>query len=283
MKSPVKNYLTITKTEWNGLVVLVILITGVLAAPFVYEHFHKNTPTDFRRFNKTLAQLKAAGISGMADEESIAHKPYKLFKFNPNNLSIKQWQALGLSTRQIKGIKNYEAKGGRFYTKADVKKMYTLTPQDYKRLEPYIHISNIEAETIRPVKVVELNTADSAQLTQLRGIGKGFARRIIQYRTRLGGFYSKRQLNEIFGMDDMHYRDVQAQFTVNPRKVKKLNVNTVELDDLKNFPYLSYKQANALVQYRKQHGNYESLDEIRNIAIIDEAILYKIRPYLVIQ
>jgi competence protein ComEA len=287
VKSSVKNYFTITKTEWNGLVVLVLLIIGVLAAPFVYEHYHQEPEVNFDRLNKAVAQLKAAGVTEMANDESIADKPVskavKLFNFDPNNLPAAKWQALGLAARQIKGIKNYEAKGGRFYTKADVRKMYTLTPQDYARLEPYIQISNVDSKVADHIIVVELNTADSAQLTQLKGIGPGFARRIIQYRTRLGGFHSKQQLKEIFGMDDMHYRDVQAQFTVNVRKVKKLDVNAVELEDLKNFPYLNYKQANALVQYRKQHGNYESFDELRNIAIMDEVVLHKIKPYLIIK
>lgn len=266
---------------------LVLLIIGVLAAPFVYEHYHQEPEVNFSRLNKAVAQLKAAGITEMANDESIADKPVnkavKLFDFDPNDLPSAKWQALGLTDRQIKGIKNYEVKGGRFYTKADVRKMYTLTPKDYVRLEPYIQISNVDSKGADHILVVELNTADSAQLTQLKGIGPGFARRIIQYRTRLGGFHSKQQLKEIFGMDDMHYRDVQAQFTVNARKVKKLNVNEVELEDLKNFPYLSYKQANALVQYRKQHGNYETFDELRNIAIIDEIVLRKIKPYLMIK
>jgi competence protein ComEA len=287
VKSSVKNYFTITKTEWNGLVVLVLLIISVMVAPSVYEHYHQEPEMNFSRLNKAVAQLKAAGVTEMANDESMADKPVnnaaKLFNFDPNNLPAAKWQALGLATRQIKGIKNYEAKGGRFYTKADVRKMYTLTPQDYARLEPYIQISNVDSKVADHIIVVELNTADSAQLTQLKGIGPGFARRIIQYRTRLGGFHSKQQLKEIFGMDDMHYRDVQAQFTVNVRKVKKLDVNAVELEDLKNFPYLSYKQANALVQYRKQHGNYESFDELRNIAIMDEVVLHKIKPYLIIK
>jgi competence protein ComEA len=287
VKSSVKNYLTITKTEWNGLVVLVLLIIGVMGIPFIYEHYHQEPEVNFSRLNKVVAQLKAAGVTEMANDESITDKPVnkavKLFNFDPNNLPAAKWQALGLTARQIKGIKNYESKGGRFYTKADVRKMYTLTPQDYARLEPYIQISNVDSKVADHIIVVELNRADSAQLTQLKGIGPGFARRIIQYRARLGGFHSKQQLKEIFGMDDMHYHDVQAQFTVNARKVKKLNVNAVELEDLKNFPYLSYKQANALVQYRKQHGNYETFDELRNIAIIDEIVLRKIKPYLMIK
>ena len=286
LKLPVKNYLVITKTEWNGLVVLVLLIACVLAAPYVYAHFHKDKVLNLKGFDSAIAQLQHAGVTGRPitdneDGESSRLIPMKLFAFNPNRLPAQQWQKLGLTARQIKGIKNYEAKGGKFYTKADVKKMYTITPNDYERLAPYIQLpSSQSAASVKSLKRVDLNTADSASLTQLQGIGPAFARRIVQYRKRLGGFHSKQQLKEIFGMDDMRYQDVQNQFTLKPGAVKHINVNKVEFEDLKNFPYLSYKQMNALIQYRKQHGDYESFEELRNIVILDEAVLIKIKPYI---
>jgi competence protein ComEA len=289
LKTPVKNYLSITKTEWNGMVVLVVLIAAVLAAPHIGQLFYKDTSINFKKFEAAAAQLRQAGGEAYIQDDEAPDSKHDsavvhptLFAFNPNNLPVKQWQKLGLTMRQIKGIKNYEAKGGRFYNKADVKKMYTLTTADYNRLEPYIAIpEKDERGSELPFITVELNTADSAKLTLLKGIGPGFARRIIGYRTRLGGFCRKQQLKEIFGFDDSKYHDVQGQVTVNARKVHKIDINHAVFSDLKNFPYLSYKQVNAIIEYRKQHGNYEALDEMRNIAIMDDEILRKIAPYLV--
>lgn len=286
MKTRIKNYLNVTKTEWNGLVVLVILIVAVLLWPYVYRQLHQPSKVNFTKLNLAVAELKKAGVTGdMAEEEddSIRAKTARLFKFNPNNLPASKWKTLGLSERQIKGIKNYEAKGGRFYTRADVKKMYTLSADDYKRIEPYIDLPAEGAGNTKPVMIVELNTADSATLTRLKGIGPAFARRIVQYRKRLGGFHSKQQLKEVFGIDDMHYRDIQGQFTLNARKLKKININKAEYDDLKNFPYLNYKQMNAVIQYRKQHGEYETFDELSNVAILDDAVLKKIKPYIALK
>ena len=266
-----------------------LLIAGALAAPSVYSYFHKDKILNIKGFDSAIAQLKQAGVTtapAASEEDSEGSKPalFKLFAFDPNHLPATQWQKLGLSLRQIKGIKNYEAKGGRFYTKADVKKMYTLLPKDYERLAPYIQLPEAgEAGGGKNLKRVDLNTADSAGLTQLKGIGPGFARRIIQYRKRLGGYYSKQQLKEVFGMDDMRYNDVQAQFTLKRGNVKRMNVNKVEFEDLKNFPYLSYKQMNAIIQYRKQHGDYESFDELHNVAILDDVVLRKIKPYFVVK
>ncbi|MBS7566434.1 helix-hairpin-helix domain-containing protein [Mucilaginibacter sp. Bleaf8] len=289
MKSPVKNYLSITKTEWSGIIVLVILIGLVLAIPHVSWLYHKDTIINFKDFEAAAAQLnKAGGKAYMQDDEAdsatnsnYSKQPVELFHFNPNHLSAARWQKLGLSERQIKGIKNYEAKGGRFYTKADVQKMYTLSDADYRRLEPYIDIPAGKSKENRLYITVELNTADSAELTRLRGIGPGFAMRIIRYRQRLGGFHSKQQLKEVFGFDEGKYADVKDNVAVNARKVHKIDINRAELDELKDFPYFTYKQANAVIQYRKQHGNYESLKELHNIAILDDEILRKIAPYFV--
>jgi competence protein ComEA len=281
MLTRTKKYLALSRTEWKGLIVMVILMIVAMAAPRMYVYFHPPQPIDPTALNTAIAQLKRAGYTGDTARQASAKVPDKLFAFDPNNLSVTKWKQLGLTERQIRGIKNYEAAGGQFFSKADVKKMYTLTADDYRRLEPYISIGSRFATSTHTV--VEINTADSAALTHLKGIGPGFARRIIQYRERLGGFHSKEQLKEIYGMDAMHYRDVQSQFRVNTRKVKKIDVNTVELSDIKDFPYLSYKQANALIQYRKQHGNYESFDELSNVAILDVEVLKKIKPYVVIR
>jgi competence protein ComEA len=129
-------------------------------------------------------------------------------------------------------------------------------------------------------EVIELNTADSAKLTTLHGIGPSFARHIINYRNRLGGFYRKEQLKEVFGLDSSTYSGLQAQVRVDASHVKKIPVNSITFEALSHFPYLTYKQINAIIQFRDQHGEYESLDDMKNIAILNEGILRKIEPYL---
>jgi competence protein ComEA len=279
IKTSVKKYLSITKKEWNGTVVLIVLIMLALAAPYVYQLLHKDKVINFKELETAVSKLekvnKAEGASGNG-----AHATGNPFEFDPNNLPDAQWQKLGLSDRQILVIKHYEAKGGRFYRKEDVKKIYSISAKDYKRLEPYIKINTANIHRLKPSVVVEVNSADSAGLTKIYGIGPAFASRIIKYRNRLGGFYSKEQLKEVYGLDAERYAEVREQVRIDPAKVKKVNVNTAQFDDLKRYPYLSYKQINAIVEYRREHGDYSSIADMKNIAILNDRILRKIEPYI---
>src|SRR5258708_25763131 len=134
MKAQIKKYLSVTKKGWNRMVVLVILIAGVLAAPYIYQLFRKDNTINFKDFDKAAAQLSSVeNAKGSADnrplsDDKILHPV--MFPFNPNRLSMQQWEQLGLSERQANVIKHYEAKGGKFYSKDDVKKMYAITADD---------------------------------------------------------------------------------------------------------------------------------------------------------
>jgi len=219
MKLQVKNYLTITKKQWNGMLVLIILILVVLAAPYVYQHFHKDSIINFSGFDAAAAQLNKAQ-----------------------------------KTDSIASIKKYD-------NEDHVAKAY---------------VSN----KLKPGVTIELNAADSAQLTEVRGIGGSFAIRIIRYRNRIGGFYNKEQLKEVYELDSAKYAEIEGQLTVDPSQVIKVNINTISFASLRQSPYLSYKQASAIIEYRTQHGNYNSIDDLGNVAIITPDVLHKIEPYI---
>ena len=219
MKSQFKNYFAITIKQWNGLVVLVALILVVLAAPYVYQHYRKDTIINLSGFDAAVAQLnKAQKADSIAATKTPAY----------NNQSAKTY------------------------------------------------VSN----KLKPGLTIELNAADSAQLTTVRGIGASFAIRVIRYRNRIGGFYKKEQLMEVYELDSTKYAGIKDQLTVNPSLVIKVNINTISFASLRQSPYLSYKQASAIIEYRTQHGSYNSIDDVGNVAIITPDVLHKIEPYI---
>src|SRR6201996_578742 len=245
MKARIKNYLSVTKKEWNGMVVLVILIALVLAAPYVYQLLRKDNTINFKDFDKAVAQLRKGEVLNAPEKDNaasytkIAHPV--MFPFNPNTITTEQWEALGLSEHVATIIKHYQAKGGHFRQKEDLKKIYGLTADDYKRLEPYININladDDKSEQLGSAKIVELNTADSASLTHIMGLNPSSAVQIIRYRNRLGGYLNKEQLREVYGIDSVRYHEIQGRLTVNANRVSKIPINTISFDQLRLFPYL---------------------------------------------
>ncbi|AYL97149.1 helix-hairpin-helix domain-containing protein [Mucilaginibacter celer] len=283
----IKHYLSISKKEWNGMVVLIILIALVLAAPYIYQANHKDKTINFNTFDKAANTItKNAGFDTDDAELSKAAPVLHplITHFNPNKLTVADWVKMGLSQHQATVIKHYQEKGGRFYTKGDVQKMYSINAETYKRLEPYIDLPDGPAYIIhkaKPGEVIEINSADSARLTMIRGIGPAFARRIVHYRERVGGFYSKEQLKEVYGIDEGKYNQMKDGVSVDSRQIVKVNINRAMFNDLKRFPYLSFKQMDAIVAYRDEHGSYHSIKDLENIAILNAQILRKIEPYLI--
>ena len=144
-----------------------------------------------------------------------------------------------------------------------------------------------QRETSRPAAipqrkplVFELNSADSIDLVQLYNIGPTIARRILKYRSLLGGFFCKEQLLEVYGIDSSRFSDIAPYLTVNRSAIVPININTADINRLKRHPYLDYYQAKAIVLMRDANGPYLKVSDILNIPIIDTTTFKRIEPYL---
>jgi len=287
----------VSKSEFNGLLFLVFIIIVIKAIPILYTRFQPVSKDD----PDLLAQIQQISITDKAYDHVVRDrieaysykKTGRLFKFNPNTLNKEGWETLGLSAKQAQSVVNYTAKGGRFYKPEDLQKMYTISPEMYKKILPYVNIPD------KPVKIskndafaekkeyakkalviVDINTADSTQLDEIKGIGETFARRIIKYRERLGGFYKKEQLLEVYGLDSNKYAEIKDQIKIGNTPLKTININTAGFNDLKRSPYLSFKQINAIIQYRRQHGHYTGVADLKKIILLNQEVIDKIAPYI---
>ena len=130
--------------------------------------------------------------------------------------------------------------------------------------------------------IIELNTADSTDLVSVDGIGPVFAKRILAYRERLGGFHSTGQLREVFGIDEERFEKISAFVKTDSTYIRKINVNTAGVSDLKKHPYISPNVAQGLVNYRKQHGTFRNVTDIRSCVLVSADLYRKIAPYLTI-
>ncbi|MBQ2149478.1 MAG: helix-hairpin-helix domain-containing protein, partial [Bacteroidales bacterium] len=200
-------------------------------------------------------------------------RSYESFAFDPNTVSLADLQRLGLSERQAQSIENYREKGGRFRSKADFQKMYVVSDTLFARLEPYIEIARLE-----------LNAADSTALVSLRGIGPWYARKILDYRDRLGGFVAPEQLLEIEGIDAERYAGFADGITVDPSRIHRLDLWHASDTVLARHPYLGPKGARSIVRYRELYDSARwTLPDLATERVLSQENIEKLKKYIVSQ
>lgn len=128
--------------------------------------------------------------------------------------------------------------------------------------------------------IIDINQADTTILQSLYGIGPSFARRIVAYRDKLGGYVNQNQLREVYGLNDTIFLKIQDKISLSTGVYKFININTATVDEIKQHPYLRNPLAKVIVAYREMHGNFKSIEDIKKVQLITEEIAIKIEPYL---
>ena len=150
--------------------------------------------------------------------------------------------------------------------KAEVTKVHTDT------------ISN-HADKTPLISSIELNKAEEGDLDANPQLA-AYSKAIIAYRSKLGGFTNKEQLWEIHDMDTAHYKAICKCISIDSTQVHKLALNKSTVKQLAKHPYIGHYLAEAIVNYRKQHGKYKRVADLLKNAAIDKSSYRKIQPYL---
>jgi len=105
---------------------------------------------------------------------------------------------------------------------------------------------------------------------------------IVRYRKKLGGYYSIKQLKEVWGMDSVIFNGLLNKVWADTELVHKININTVDSKLLGYHPYIRYYLAKAIVNYRDEHGLFPTLSALHKMAAIDDSTYSRIVPYLTV-
>lgn len=295
-----KDWLTFSKHERYGIVTLFVLVCIVAFLPLLFQYSidHNNAADLNSEFYKVDSFFNSLSVKpdeqsrtfSFADEEVHVDKRIELFKFDPNTATIQQLMMLGFSLRQAQVIDRFRQKGGVFRNPSDFKKMYVVDSVMFNKLKGYISIDTFalsepivkDLHQTPEVVMVDINRADTLELIKLKGIGRGFARRIVAYRQLLGGYVSANQLTEIWGFTPEMLDNIKSNITIDSSRVQHININMVSFQDLKKHPYLTEYQSRAIIYYRETKGNIGSLDEILNNKLVDPETFRKVKGYLVV-
>ena len=283
-----RKWFSFSKGERVAIITILALILLLILA-CLFRPSRKSLSDESLHNLDSLLALRHVAIE--LQQQQQAEKPQEVaelhpFPFNPNTLTEEEWLQMGLTDRQVRNIMNYKAKGGKFYSKNDLGKLYTISEEEFAQLESFIVLPEVARgasgktsskkqekpsfeEKAKPEKkaipIVDLNTVDSTTLVELPQIGPYTAVRIIECREKLGGLIDKEQLRDVKGMDDARFAAIQPYINLGAVEIRKVDVNRADFKTLVHHPYLNYEQVKRIVNQREKRGmikNWAQLEEL---------------------
>jgi competence protein ComEA len=318
MKKVTRDYLFFSKKERIALIIFLAIVSVVVLLPFWNQHKEvESQDSDGYFMPLKTKETGKEGVAYSGKSGGSTHYTYKrryinqrdeaktvgrLFRFDPNTLDEAGLKELGLRERTVHTIINYRSKGGKFRTVDDLHKIYNLRPEEFARLKPFIVItpkegkgdnffkdenrnnySNQYTSYAKPKleqKSINVNTADTTAFKSLYGIGSKLAARIVNFRNKLGGFYSIDQVGETYGVPDSTFRNIKPYLVLAEADIQKININTASYDQLKNHPYISSKLAFLIMKYRKDNGDFKTIEDLKPLVEQTNDVFEKLSHYL---
>lgn len=209
----------------------------------------------------------------------------KIYPFNPNFISDYRGYFLNLTPSQIDRLHIYREQGKWINSPADFKKVTGVSDQWLDRYSTYFlfpktYFNNKpRSRSNKPIKI-DLNTVDSTSLKQIRGIGPVLSRRIINYRTALGGFSTIDQVREVYGLSpEVSTRLIAVSTLASPAQINRLDLQSATVEELTQIPYLNYYQARAIVAYRTANEMI-TLEQISLLPELSSVSIERLALYL---
>lgn len=312
-----KDWFIFSKRQRTIVVTAIILLTAYLS----FRIFYQPSPEAviIENLDEKIALLSSqnsdsVGFQKFSNETNnrsypSANATVQLFYFDPNTIDEAGFAQLGFREKTIHTIINYRSKGGRFYKPDDLRKIYGLKEEEANRLVPYVRIASSQNQPLYTEKyksdaysyhkpkpqVIDINSASAEQWQSLPAIGEVLSNRIVKYRDKIGGFASVGDVKKVYGITDSAYKIILPYLSVSADKpnlqtattskstTSKININKATATELKSNPDIPSDIAEAIVIYRKQHGNYTSVEGIKKIVFINNEVYQKIAPLLTVE
>ena len=280
----------ISKRSKRGLLVLILASLGLIFFPRVYKFFQKEealviNSEQIAEFERTHKKFEKRNYSNYYSKKKKYKAPDS--KFNPNTYTLSDWINLGLSEKQSVVILKFTSRG--IYNEEDLKRIFVIPEVLFELIrdsvvypERFQNTPNQESfkKQAKQITLINLNTADTTEFMKIYGIGAFYATQIIRYREKLGGYFTKEQLFEVWKMTPEAYDKIKDHVFISEKDVKRININSVTIEELKVHPYLKWNQANSIVKMRMQRNGFKNIEEIKESVLIDSETYEKLFPYL---
>lgn len=303
------DFFRFSSTQRMTMLVLFVLLLLLIVIDFFYfrtdvrtsdlvlvdENYSKQTDLLSQSIHKDKVnrnRLKYDSKSYVGNQDRKEPVKIERFLFDPNKLDSASFIRLGLLPWQAHNVMRYRQKGGRFRKAEDFSRIYGLSSTLFASLRPYIVIpsnslTKDETEKIENQKKevstrIELNKLDTLSLQKI--MKPVVARQIVYYGETLGGYVSSEQLYEAIPWANKHYVEyLRSRMIVDSSQVRRINVNRASVEQMCRHPYISYRQAQSIFEYRRNHGHVSSLDDLRKLPDLTTEFWQRTAVYLTVQ
>lgn len=291
------------RRERNGILILIMVLLVAIFIDYSLPFLTFKKEYDIKEWQDQAEEFYAPSRT-----EEVSGKIAFAGVTDANQADEKDLQRLGLPPGIVSNWTKYLRKGGCFKKKVDILKLYGMTREHYSRIEKYLVINgpdralmlkrdSVKSSGYRSAgrqgkdssgfiaarkkvirQIVEINTADSAKLESLPGIGPVLASRIIKYRKLLGGFYSTVQIREIYGMTPELWQKASLSLVADSTAIQKLNINFLSLSELGRHPYIGFRLARKIVRQRDLNGKFSGAGDLEPYFSVDS--MNRLLPYI---
>lgn len=288
-----RSHFVFNRSQRNGIFLLVIIIVILQLVYFLGNRTITPTPEspdpEIAIFQKKIDSMKLA---------NKAADTLRIFPFNPNFLTDYRGYTLGMTIDEIDRLHSFRAQDKWVNSAEDFQRVTGVHDTVLEKISPYFRFpdwvtKSRPAVTSRPAKSInessfvnkqDLNSASIEDLIAVRGIGETLAKRIINYRNKIGGFLADNQLKDIYGLNFEARAEIEKNFTVkNAPRIELLNINTATAVQLSEVPYFNYELAREIVNYRLLHEGITNFEELAKIKDFPSEKIDRIALYLTVK
>ena len=274
------------------------------AEPYVFSDEQSALITAFSEATNQKEKFNKKAAQGSIEESRLmgASSSFALSPFDPNKAAASFLDSAGLNAKSLRMLMKYRDAGGVIKSEEHLLKIYFMDSSWVDSVSEFFLFPDFEnytkekdweksrswstfneSKTIIPSKKLvrqDLNIMDSVSIVSIPGLGPFYTKEILKLRAQFGGIRDYSQLTSIFKMRDETIDILTENTFIDSTSFEYININKADVEILGRHPYLTWKQAKVIVNYRFQHGSFENIEEIKNTGFISDSVYWNIEPYI---
>jgi len=301
MHSGWKSYFIFSKKEQRGIMVLGIILLSTMLMGILFPRKETAITNKSKKHYYEKNNAEEINTRETNTGETNSSPPIgPLFYFDPNTIDSQTAIRLGIPNRQVLTLVRYRNKGGRFYHKEDIAKLYGLRKELIEKLIPYIVIQNIEKSYSKQLPYVyktlpnshlsngiiakkvyddkkkeeykeeneqkqwsiDINRADEKLWTAKTKLNPTIIQNIMKYRNYIGGFSNLNQIKKVYGLGEAEYYILKPHLKLGKMNKSKPNANTMSFENWKALGLFQDREIIKILSIRKQNGGHIGWKEI---------------------